>query len=435
MNENTQYILVADYVPLANKGEEAIIRGIEDVLSDGRPVELGLFDNVQDVTRQDNITVFPRKWVFRTEGGISLSGRQRVLSQILISLQMRLGIYSKLNHLVSSSDSKHKPLHDFFNCADYVVVGHNGVFCPESCGVIHLARKAGKCTGILGSGSGIGRVGKIYKGWLYRRALDESDFCTFREHYALRSMKRIYHTPDKLILAPDPAFAMRPAEPEAARRVLERYESFRRARQSGRKIVGVTVLEHERVYAAFMPEFEGITKSQAHINYLANIFDALVKERNAFVIFLPHAIEKHCNDITAAQHTVEAMSCSPGDYMIIDQDCGARLLKSIIGACDFLIGERAHSIIGSVGMATPFVAMTNRADLRMHGIIGDMCQCQEQIIDMDVLDEETSRQKVLALFDARESIKKFLVEIRRKLLGQLDAVSRIIKACKKDSNR
>jgi polysaccharide pyruvyl transferase WcaK-like protein len=348
---------------------------------------------------------------------------------------MRIGIYSRLNRLVSSSNPKYKPLQDFFSRADYVVVGHNGVFCAESCGVIHLARKAGKCTGILGSGSGIGRMGKIYKGWLYRRALDESDFCTFREHYTLRSMRHIYHTPDKLILAPDPAFAMRPAEPEAAHRVLERYETYQRARQSRRKVVGVTVLEKEQAYAAFMPELKGIAKSQAHINYLANIFDTLIKEQNAFVIFLPHSIEKHCNDIIAVKHTVEAMSCSPGDYMIIDQDCGARLLKSIIGACDFLIGERAHSIIGSVGMAIPFVAMTNRADLRMHGIIGDMCQCQEQIIDMDVLDEEASRQKVLALFDERESIKKSLVEIRRKLLGQLDAVSRIIKACKKDSNR
>jgi hypothetical protein len=66
MNE-TLHILIADYVPLANKGEEAIVRGIEDLLSDGRPVALGLFDNVPDVARRGNVTIFPRQWLFRFE--------------------------------------------------------------------------------------------------------------------------------------------------------------------------------------------------------------------------------------------------------------------------------------------------------------------------------------------------------------------------------
>lgn len=430
MNENAQYILVADYVPLANKGEEAIIRGIEDILSDGRPVELGLFDNVQEITRQNNITVFPRNWVLRAEGNIRLSSRQRFFSQVLISLQMRGGIYSKLNNLVSSPDPKYGPLQDFFNRADYVVVGHNGIFGPESCGVIHLARKAGKCTGILGSGSGIGRVGKIYKGRLYRRALDESDFCVFREHYALKTMKQISRTPDKLILAPDPAFAMRPAESMTAHKILQNYKSYRNALNAGKKIVGATVLETGLVYSGFMPELKGKAKIQAHAKYLANVFDALIKERNAFVLFLPHSIERHSSDIAAAQHIAAAMTCGVEDYAILDQDCDARVLKSIIGECDFLVGERLHSIIGSIGMTTPFVALTNRTDSRAHGIIGDMCQCREQIVDMDVLNEKAAKQKTLSFFDRRESVKKYLTEIRQKLLEQLDSVSKSIKACR-----
>ena len=49
--DDTLHILVADYVPIANKGEEAIVRGIEDMLSEGRPVALGLFDDVPQVDR------------------------------------------------------------------------------------------------------------------------------------------------------------------------------------------------------------------------------------------------------------------------------------------------------------------------------------------------------------------------------------------------
>ena len=110
---------------------------------------------------------------------------------------------------------------DFFERAQYVLVGHDGVFCVESCGIIHLAKKHGKRTGILGASTGIGG-GRFYKAWLYRRTMEESDFCVFREEHSCESMKQVCRDPAKLMVAPDPAFAMRPEPPEAAREVLER---------------------------------------------------------------------------------------------------------------------------------------------------------------------------------------------------------------------
>ena len=59
--DDRPHILLADYVPMANKGEEAIVRGMEDMLSEGRPVALGLFDNVPQVVQRENITIFPRR--------------------------------------------------------------------------------------------------------------------------------------------------------------------------------------------------------------------------------------------------------------------------------------------------------------------------------------------------------------------------------------
>jgi polysaccharide pyruvyl transferase WcaK-like protein len=429
MKENALYILVADYVPLANKGEEAIIRGIEDMLCDSRPVRVGLFDDVEQVEHKGNITVFPRKWVFRAEGNMRLEGPRRFLLQALISLQMRLGCYSRLRNLTSSSKRVYLPLQEFFNRAEYVFVGHDGVFCVESCGIIHLSRQVGKCAGILGSSEHIGRIGRVYKGWLYRRAMEESNFCIFRERNTVESMRQVCRSPEKLILGPDPAFAVRPAKAEAAKQVLERYESYRSAQQSGRQLVGATVLEKGRVYARFRPELPVSAKRDTHAKYLAGIFEALVKERNAFVIFLPHSIEKGCSDVRAAQHVAEAMNCKCDDYMILDEDCESRLLKSIIGECDFLVGERTHSLIGSVSVATPFLALTNRKDLRTHGILGDMCQCEKQIVDMEACDEQAVQQKALDLFDDRELIQKSLEQVRDRLRKRLEEVSKVIKSC------
>jgi len=420
------HILIADYVPIANKGEEAIVRGIEDMLCDGRPVALGLFDNVEGVTQRGNITIFPRPWIFRFEGNPRLSGRRRILTQVAIAVQLQLGIYGSLKNL-TGGEGPCQPLQEFFERAEYVLVGHDGVFCVESCGIIHLAKRHGKRSGILGASTGIAG-GRFYKAGLYRRTMEASDFCVFRERHSRDSMAQVCRDPAKLVVGPDPAFAMRPAEPQAAREVLESYELYRRARQEGRPLVAVTALEKGRVYTGFRPDLHGQAKQQAHARYLAAILDPLVEERRAFVLFLPHSLEPDGSDVVAARHVIEQMKSGPADSLILERDCDPRLLKSLIGQCDFLVGERTHSLIGSVSLGTPFVALTNRGDTRTHGIIGDMCRCADNIIDMDVTGEERASAKVRDVFVARTSLRQSLEEVRRDLAQQIEAVARLVKA-------
>lgn len=428
MSRDKLYILVADYVPLANKGEEAIIRGIEDMLCDDRPVELGLFDNVETVTRHGNITVFPRRWVFRAEGNDELPLGKRAWLQVAVALQMRMGMYGRLRHLVSSR-GRYKALGEFFRHAEYVVVGHNGVFCPESCGVIHLAKTAGKRTGILGSGSGIGRAGRLYKGWLYRQALGESDFCIFREFGAVQTLKRLTRQPEKLILAPDPAFAMRPAEAEKAKAVLELHEGYMAARRSGRAVVGASVLEQGIVYRYFRPELDRAAKRQAHAEYVGSILDRLVQE-GAYIVFLPHAVERLASDVEAARQVGAAMRCGPENRMILDEDLEARVLKSIIRELDFVIGERTHCLIASVSVGTPFVGLTNGLDRRTHDIIGRISGCEAWLVDMDREACDSACAKATALFKERLPNRPALAETGRRHVRELQRISEIVKGRK-----
>jgi len=420
------HILMADYVPIANKGEEAIVRGVEDMLSDGGPVALGLFDNVPQVTQRENITLFPRDWLFRFEGNSALSGRSRILMQARIALELRLGVHGLLRNLTSARTERCRPLADFFDRAQYVLVGHDGVFCVESCGIIHLAKKHGKRAGILGASTGIGG-GRLYKAWLYRRTMEESDFCIFRERHSCDNMKHLCRDPGKLRVAPDPAFAMQPAPPEAAQEALERCEPCRRAKQDGRPVVAVTVLEKGRVYAGFRPDLQGQAKQQAHAKYLAAIFDTLIRKYRAFVLFLPHSVEKDGSDIVAARHVLEPMKATATDYAVLEQDCGPRLLKSVIRECDFLVGERTHSLIGSVSVGTPFAALTNRQDTRTHGIIGEMCRSEDQIIDMNAASGEDASQRICRLFERRDAARKSLGPIREELSRQIEETVRTIK--------
>jgi len=420
------YILIADYVPIANKGEEAIVRGIEDMLSDGRPVALGLFDNAEVVTQRGNITIFPRDWLFRFEGNSRLSRRGRILMQAAIAAQLQLGIYGRLKNLTAAGAGQCRPLQEFFSRAEYVLVGHDGVFGVESCGIIHLAKRHGKRSGILGASTGIAG-GRFYKAALYRRTMEESDFCVFREKHSRDSMAQVCRDPARLVVGPDPAFAMRPAEPQAAREVLESHELYRQARENGRPVIAVTALEKGRVYAGFRPDLQGQAKQQAHARYLAAILDPLVEKGRAFLLFLPHSLEQDGSDVVAARHVIEQMKSGPEDSLILERDCGPRLLKSIIRECDFLVGQRTHSLIGGVSVGTPFVALTNRQDTRTHGIIGDMCRCENYILDMDAAGEEHASKKVLEIFDARASMRQSLEQIRRDLAKQVEAVAHLVK--------
>ncbi|MFC1764466.1 polysaccharide pyruvyl transferase family protein [Planctomycetota bacterium] len=423
---DTVHILVADYVPLANKGEEAIVRGMADLLGQGRLVRLGVFGLVEQPETVGNITVFPWFWIFRAQGNRSLKGKQRLLHDILLSCQMRLGYLGPVKHLQAPGCRDRQPLVDFFQAADLILVGHDGVFCTESCAVIHLAKRSGKRVGILGASATLAPKARAYKGWLYRRALTESDFCLVREHYAQQSLAAVAADPNTIKVAPDPAFAMQPASRDDVECLLAPYERFQAARQAGRPIIAATVLEAGRVYAGFRPELNGEEKRRAHASYLATIFSTLVEETQALILFLPHSIEQYGNDVQAAQRVVSLMPAAKDSTLILDRDLDARMLKGIVQTCDFLVGQRTHSLIGSVSMATPFIGLTNRADTRTHGIIGVMCECEKQLIDMDTVDTKSTSQRVQTQYAKRAELSTHLQSVRVKLMGELQTAAAVV---------
>ena len=157
------------------------------------------------------------------------------------------------------------------------------------------------------------------------------------------------------------------------------------------------------------------------------MLDALIAKESVFVLFLPHSVEDDGSDIVAARHVVEQMDAGAGDYMILEEDCTARLLKGIIRECAFVVGERTHSLIASVSVATPFMALTNRRDTRTHGIIGEMCQCEHLVVDMDVENEPAAARRARELLASRASIRKVLEPVRVELSSRLLEIGQLVK--------
>ncbi|MHB0956080.1 MAG: polysaccharide pyruvyl transferase family protein [Pirellulaceae bacterium] len=416
---------MADYVPLRNKGEQAIVFGIQDMLGDSGEVQVTMFGPEDSPREYGDLRVFPHKWVFATR---LLDFSKHQPQRLATWVQIRAGFYGRLNRLLKSHQSRYRELTNAFHEADIILVGHDGFFCVESCAVLQLAKRAGKRCGILGAGFNIPRLLWLV-GPLYKMALENSDFCVFREKTAWRFMQSLSNDTEKARLEPDPAFAMRPAIEQEVNSVLDPMEWYREARAMNRPMVVVTVCEKSVVYnCSFLRENDPIQKRRLHAAFMASLLDRLVEKCKAQIVFLPHSIEQGVgNDIEVAKRVSSAMTSQSSHRIILEGDYSGRFLKGVIRMADFCIGERTHSLIGSLSVGTPFIGLTNSADRRTHDILGEMGHCEEQLLDMDDPNQAECIEKVLWAFDTRDRIRRHLQVVSSEFGCRLQRVAELVK--------
>ena len=427
-------VLIPEGVPLANKGEEAIIRGIQDMLFPGESVEFGILDFVSQPVKQGDFTVFPYSWLYPYSRPMRaaplnlppLSLRMRFTKR-LHALALPFGFLGAASCLTQKYDSIRQPLIDFFNAADYVILGHDGAWCLESTPILLAAKRRGKTAGILGSGTATPRgfIPTLLARIMYRRAIEAADFTFFRERTTYQMMKSFSGESAKVILAPDPAFAMRPASREAAQSILHSISWYKDAKTRNHPVVMVTVCENSVVFNQSFPECADITsRRDKHSSLIASLIDSLIAKTSARIIFLPHSIDQgRGNDLAVANDIRERMASSSGNVFILDRDLDPRLLKALVREADFLLGERTHSLIGAVSVCTPFAALTNPSDRRTHDILGDMCGCQNMILNMRGTTPEALQEKLMEIFNKRADIRQCLEATSATLRQQLQTVT------------
>jgi polysaccharide pyruvyl transferase WcaK-like protein len=425
-------ILIAEGLPLANKGEEAILRGIQDMLYPDEDVQIGILDYVSEPVTRGWITIFPYEWLYpyarplrsRPLNMPPLSFKQKLFKLCSILL-MPAGYLGASAMLLRNYSGPMNALADFANAADLILVGHDGAFGLESCPVLLAAKKNGKRTGILGSGTSIprGYWSAPIARWMYAKAIKASDFAFFRECTTYKFMLELSGGSSKVKIAPDPAFAMRPAPMNDVVDCLQREDWYRKAKSQNRYLVLATVCENSVVFMKSFPDVkDDATKRSLHALRLARIMDRLVKE-GATVVFLPHSTDKgRGNDMAVA---ADVIACAnEKDHLVLwESALDARMLKGVIAAADFIVGERTHSLIGAVSVSTPFAALTNRHDQRTHDIIGTMCECPDLVLNIDSINEAELVDGVIKCFHKRVEIEQRLKVISARLRLELATVA------------
>lgn len=380
-------IFIADFLPLANKGEEEIIRGIETLykckIKDD--VEFRVFGDVEKTVQVDNVVVYPRSICYPLEQ--NYSGKKRIIRDTWMAIKGFWGVYPYKSNMEKNPNM----MRDLCDC-DKVLIGHDGFFNIR-CSLLGLfLAKNGIKYSILGAGFNRPnkKIAWIYDK-VYKKCFDKADYIVLREQTAYKYVKEISSN-GNVSLLPDPAFFC-PSD-KYRKEWISHMVSKYRLNEDGLKI-GITICENS---ISFSTAFKNsIQKKKSHRDFIANILRYVYDKTKCKFYFLPHCIEEGAgNDLVIARDIVSRLgndvSCE-----IIEEDMPVLDIKHIISKMDMMIGERTHSIINSISTATPFLSLTCSADFRTHDIVGKGCGLEDNVYDMDYPDVTFVENKVMCI--------------------------------------
>lgn len=427
-------VFVAEHIPLENKGEEAILRGIQDLLGGQEQVSIFCLNaNISNAIKSEDIIVYPESWLYdkwqSTSGSLIKGQYVKFLIQSFrrfLNLVFPWWVYLPLiSPIISSILPKRKMVLAALAEADLVIVGHDGIFSNQSCHIIDLTKRMGKKSGILGCGLSIKpRNRQVWK--LYSNCFEQADFCYFREEESFLWSSSLIKSNFKLKLAPDPAFCMRPSDSQS---ISELISSFKGG--TNKPLVALTVVENDIILKwGFKNEKNQINKREKHYKLIAKLIDHIIASWGAKVVFVPHCTGpgNENDDRFVARQIAERVKQPADNLLILEDEYSARHLKALIGQCDLLIGERIHSLIGAVSMGVPILCLGVQEDRRAIEIIGKMCRLEEAIFYLNNPDDknlieiadrcwekrikETDNRMTLA-----EKFRKELDEVKKEILN------------------
>lgn len=442
-------VFVPEWVPLDNKGEAAIVYGYMDGLFPGEDVHMTVLEKgIDRPMRRDGLHVLPFKWFYAPwrNRPFSVSLAPADLANSLAAC-VRRGL-EMVPQWVARPPTPVKTMARFIRrvdageagegpsayCkalkgilgTDYVIAGHDGVLAhnPE-CYVIRMLLDAGFSYGVFGTCLPVPlRSPSVHR--LYADTFSKAQYFFTRNPGGVEWAAR--HFPGlKVEAAPDPAFAMRPA-PEADVDRLIDAEGL--ADLFSRPVVMATVAENESTLRfPFRAQKTVEGKICRHNRLISEMVKFIVRRLGANVLFLPHCIgpTRRADDRRVARE-MAALAALPDDRVrVLETECNARVLKGLIGRANMLVAERIHSLIGAVGMRTPFVCLGSRQDDRCVGIVEEQLGCGGAMFCMDEPDEGALCEILDGVWNGREEFQQRLERVNLRLQSELDEVRRVIR--------
>jgi polysaccharide pyruvyl transferase WcaK-like protein len=385
--EKKIHLLCPEYVPLENKGEEAIIRGVVDVLN----LEAGCVYHIVDNNSKkyyfkNGIHVHPGALFFSDwrsrEFGLGMSIHQLYSSACAILRHLLNIIYPRwisrphkearnlglLLRNVKLAPKRFEKSIDLLKNVDYIIAGHNGGLDEYVCHILREFHTIGIPYGIYGSSMKPNVTNKAIIE-VFRKALSGANFVITRNpighQWALKHFQDI-----NIEISPDPAFGMNATNNSDTNALIS---DLGLVNFFSKKVIMFTTAEPAPIIRHAFNQFSSSAKKiEAHREYFAKVVNHIHKKYDVNLLFLPHTIGPSAgmDDREISKDIINRAGLEKDDRVFcLESDLSAMELKGIINLAEMLVAERVHSVIGAIGVCTPFLLLSSKADTRGLGII------------------------------------------------------------------
>ena len=385
--KNKIRVLCPEYVPLENKGEEAIIRGTIDVLFPNIECEYHIVDNNSKVYYESNgIHVHPGDLFFSNwrsrEFELGLSFKQ-IYSSICSLIRNGMNKFfpfwiirphrEAINFAKYISGKKKPPARhvksiELLKNINYIIAGHNGGLDEYACHIINELHKLNIPYGIFGSSMQPNYKEKNMLS-VFEKTFKNSNFNIARNPIGYNWAKK--HFPKlNFELRPDPAFGMTPISESEADSLIK---NLKIDKFLNKKTIMITTAEPAPITRKSFDDYNfPHQKIVAHRKFLSDFITKIHDQTDFNILFLPHTIgpDLRMDDRRISEDViVRSKLKSSSRVMVLKDDLSAKELKGLIKNAHFLLAERVHSIIGAIGVGTPFMCLGSQHDLRLRGIL------------------------------------------------------------------
>ncbi len=415
-------VLVAEHIPSFNRGESAIMHGLDKALRATRlnVAQLTVLSTDFDADRSAYGS-FARvvDWRVSTSWKKTLSVLSMYLCGAIYQISERLAKLLFRGEFWGS----------FFD-ADLILVGHDSNLAgtrmlPWFLAVCRFARVTGKPIAI--PAASIKGCGLTKRG--LRHLLDNVDVVTLRDRGSEDFCSHLKLKNDRVFLTADLAFLMDAAPKDRGWAILEQL-----GLPTHCPLIGVTVCTDSGAFThAFELYDEGRPRTHPaklalHTSLLAQALDMIVDQLDAAIVFVPHCTGSDdyptADDRKNAASVKAAMRRSERAFLLDGEYTGPEL-KAVLGRMAIVLGERMHSVVNALAMRVPALCISTASDTRT-GIIRDMFGIDDFVYDIRDLKAGTLVRALTSIWHSREAYRRLLEEKLPEIEGASLRTGRLI---------